>query len=465
MQQQGHIRNLFVLGDNAFNEEHQLRPLSEAYGYNYHTLTRYRDSTVDARPALETLRIARERLAAFDGSVDGLITFFDFPVSILAPMLCREFGLPSPSVQSVLHCEHKYLSRRLQREVAPEAVPAFARVDPDRDAADTWHTITDAGLDTPFWIKPCKGFLSMLAFRIESRGDLDEALEQIRQSVDRFAEPLERLLDAMDVDLPEGLDHRTAARLFIAEEDIATSMACTVEGHRFEGQTRLHGVVDSYRYPGTSVFQRYQYPSHLPPQVRDRMLDVSARVLDRFGFDGGAFNIEYFWDPRTDRLSLLEVNPRISQSHAPQFRMVDGDANMKVITDLALGQQPTMGQDAGEHAMAAKFMLRSFVQDGTVTRSPGQADIAAVRRQFPGTLVLPTVSFGHRLSEQRDADSYSWLLAEIYMGGRNEEELLAHFLQAADMLGFRIDGKPVELCDARDLMSRPSERSDRPFSS
>src|SRR6056297_1479771 len=123
MEQQGHIRNLFVLGDNAFNEEHQLRPLSEAYGYNYHTLTRYRDSTVDARPALETLRIARERLTAFDGPVDGLITFFDFPVSILAPMLCREFGLPGPSVQSVLHCEHKYLSRRLQREAAPEVVP------------------------------------------------------------------------------------------------------------------------------------------------------------------------------------------------------------------------------------------------------------------------------------------------------------------------------------------------------
>lgn len=459
MQQQGHIRNLFVLGDDAFNEEHQLRPLSEAYGYNYHTLTTWRHSQVSQRPPLETLRLARERLKAFDGSVDGVITFFDFPVSIIAPMLCREFGLPSPSVRAVLNCEHKYLSRLLQREAAPEVVPAFAKADPQDDAQTIWKAVRDGGLEPPFWIKPCKAFLGMLAFRIETREDLEDALQEIRENVGRFAGPLKDLLGEMDVDMPVGLDSAVAARMFIAEEDIAAPMACTVEGHRFEGQTRLHGVVDSYRYPDTSVFHRYQYPSKLPEHVCERMHDASARVLERFGYDGGAFNIEFFWNPKTDRLALLEVNPRISQSHAPQFRMVDGDANMKVITDLALGQKPTMGSGRGEHPMAAKFMLRSFAEDGMVTRSPGRAEIAAVERQFPGTLVLPTVNFGHRLGEQHEADSYSWLLAEVYMSGRNEEELLTGFVRVAEMLDFRIDGEPVGVPDPRELLSEEGTRA------
>ncbi|NED84447.1 biotin carboxylase, partial [Streptomyces sp. SID11233] len=77
------------------------------------------------------LRQARATLDAFDGHVDAVVGYWDFPVSALVPLLCAERGLRATSVESIVRCEHKYWSRLLQREAAPEAVPGFGLVDLD----------------------------------------------------------------------------------------------------------------------------------------------------------------------------------------------------------------------------------------------------------------------------------------------------------------------------------------------
>ena len=86
---------------------------------------------------------------------------------------------------------------------------------------------------------------------------------------------------------------------------------------------------------------------------------------------------------------------------------------MKIIADLALAKKPRLTQGEGEYKIAAKLMLRVFVEDGIVTRTPGEAEREAVRRRFPGTLMRPTVVLGQQLSEQQHVDNYSWQLAQI----------------------------------------------------
>jgi|SRR6056297_183276 len=439
-------KNIFVLGDDPFNEQHHLRPLSAKYGYNFHSLMAWQDSSADSHGVEETLAEARRRLRCFDGSIDGLLVFYDFPVSLLAPILCAEFELPSPSVEAVLKCEHKFWSRKLQQEVVPDFVPAFSHLGLDESPREAWDRLTgEAGLTAPFWIKPVKGVLGQLAFRVDSLDALRQAMQEADQKVDRFAKPLQVLLDQINIPLPNFLTKPHALRMFLAEEDVLVPLACTAEGYRFGGQTHLHGIVDSVRYPEHSAFHRYQYPSQLPGTVQARIADASKRVMEHIGFDGGAFNIEYFWDPQSDRLSLLEINPRISQSHSPQFQMVDGDANMKVIADLALGENPQVVHGEGRFAIAAKIMLRVFAKDAMVTRTPGDADIEAVCQRFPGTLIRPRVQLGQQLSEQQHTDSYSWEIAEIYMGADSEEELLSHYNEAVERLDFRLNGAQLEL--------------------
>ncbi len=448
-------KNIFVLGNDPFNERHHLRPLSSKYGYNFHSLMAWSEASINGHEIEETLRKARHRLHCFSGSIDGLLTFYDFPVSLLAPILCAEFNLPSPSVAAVLQCEHKLWSRTVQREVVPEFVPNFSPLKLDESPQQAWDRLADEGVTAPFWIKPVKGVLGELAFRIESLEDLTEAMGRAGEKVDRFAAPLESLLKLIDFQLPEELDGPGALRMFIAEENVLVPLACTAEGYRFGGETHLHGIVDSVRYPQHSAFHRYQYPSKLPGTVQERIADASKRVMEHIGFDGGAFNIEYFWDPEQDRISLLEINPRISQSHSPQFRMVDGDANMKVISDLALGQSPQVVHGEGEFAISAKVMLRAFAKDAIVTRTPGDADIEAVGRAFPGTLVKTTVRLGQRLAEQQHTDSYSWEIAEIYIGAANEEELLSHYNQVVQMLDFRLDGASLEVPTPEEVILAP----------
>ena len=443
-------KNVFVLGDDQFNEQQHLRPLSASYGYNFRCLTQWSESMVESRPVGEVLSEARRRLKCFEGDIDGLLVFYDFPVSLIAPMLCEEFGLPSASVEAVLRCEHKLWGRTLQKQAAPEVVPRFAPLDPTEDPQQAWDRLAGEGFEPPFWMKPVKGVLSQLAFRIESIDDLKESMQEADKKIDYFAKPFQELLQLTNVKIPKEISGGSSERMFIVEEDVAVPFGCTAEGYCFDGETHLHGIVDSYRYPGSSTFHRYQYPSKLPERVQSRIADACKRIMPAIGYDGDAFNVEFFWDPETDRLSLLEINPRISQSHSPQFSMVDGDSNMKIIADLAIGQKPNLVHGSGEFEIAAKLMVRVFVEDGVVTRTPGDAEIEAVCQRFPGTLILPNVELGQRLAEQQHADSYSWQLAEIFMGARNEEELLTHFNEAVEMLDFRIDGVKVDMPSPRD---------------
>jgi len=43
--------------------------------------------------------------------------YMDFPVSTMLPLICKEFGTRSPSLESLLKCEHKYWSRVEQKKV------------------------------------------------------------------------------------------------------------------------------------------------------------------------------------------------------------------------------------------------------------------------------------------------------------------------------------------------------------
>lgn len=445
------VKNIFVLGNDRFNDRHNLRPISARYGYNFHNLLWWPEVQVENQDVEETLDGARRRLECFDDSIDGLLTFYDFPASLIAPILCEELSLPSPSVEAVLKCEHKLWSRTLQREAAPDVVPEFAPVHLDDEPKQTWRQLAEAGIEPPFWIKPVKGVLGQLAFRIESLEEFVEAIEQAREKIAYFSEPLAALMKHVQVELPESIADGDGERLFIAENDIMVPHACTAEGFRFQGQTQIHGIVDSFRFPDHSAFHRYQYPSKLPDDVQQRVVDASTRVIEKIEFDGGAFNIEFFWDPETDNISLLEINPRISQSHSPQFQMVDGDANMKIIADLAIGSEPHLVRGSGEFNIAAKFMVRCFAEDALVIRTPGDAEIEAVMRQFPGTKVKPAVHLGQQLSEQQHVDSYSWKIAAIYMGAQNEEALLSQFNRVVEMLDFRLQGAEIELPDRQQV--------------
>lgn len=420
-------KNLFVVGLDPMNGA-TLRQIDNYEELAVHPLLAYDE--VKGRDAFSfdaLLDTARRRLRAFDGSVDGIAGWWDFPTTSLVPALCEEFGLPGASLESVLKCEHKYWSRLAQWEVVPDYVPRFCAVDPFKD-----HPLSDVSLDFPFWIKPIKGFASQLGFRIGNVDDFDSAITIIREEIPRLGDPFDELL--RQAELPPEI--AAIGGNFCIVEEIIGGLQCTLEGYVYRGDARVYGAVDSIRHPNRSSFMRYQYPSKLPKRAQRRMQAIAKRVMIHVGYDNAPFNVEFFWDPRRQKLSLLEVNPRLSQSHASIFAKVHGVPNFQIMVDLALGREPHWVGREGPANCAAKFFIRRF-SDALVRSVPEPQTIAEIKADLPGTEIDIRVRPGILLSDLHDQDTYSYELADVFMSAASQQELLRNFRRVRNRLKFR----------------------------
>jgi biotin carboxylase len=205
-----------------------------------------------------------------------------------------------------------------------------------------------------------------------------------------------------------------------------------------EGHVSVHGVFDMPKDERGLQWSRLVYPAQVPEQVQRRMVDVSERLLRHVGYDDGCFNMEFFWDRRRDRIWLLEINPRLSQSHCELFEKVDGASNAQVMLDVALGHSPDPPRWRGEAAVAAKFFIRAF-RDGIVTRAPTPDDVARAEAAVPGAHVSVHVEPGVLLSDLPDQDSYSYELATVRLGAANERELLQRHRKVTAELPFAVE--------------------------
>lgn len=425
-------RNVFVIGLNEFNRA-LLGTIRNAERYRFHGVLE--SEALEEPPEYrvkEQLEEARQRLRAFDGPIDAIVGYIDMPVGFMVPILCKDWGLPSPSLESVLRCQHKYWSRLEQQKVIADHVPRFCLFNPfDADP------LSDIDLEFPFWIKPVKSAGSYLGFRITSRKEFGEKLEVIRAGIGKISEPFQDILDIAD--LPSEI--RDVDFSHCIAEQITPGRQCTLEGYTFENEVHAYGVVDSIRHGNRTSFARYQYPSRLPKEVQQRMVDISARVVSHLGLSDSPFNIEYFWNERTDEIWLLEINTRISQSHSYVFWKVDGASNHQVMVQLGLGERPEFPHREGQFRYAAKCFLRHF-DDAVVEAVPGADRIRQVQGQIPGTWVRVNVEEGMRLAHLREQDSYSYDVAWILVAGDSPRELTERYRRCVDALGFRFSPDP-----------------------
>lgn len=420
--------NVMVLGLDEHNRK-VLEALPDAQEYNFHPLLSIQELQYDEEIRVaELLDKAVEQIQSFACPVDAIIGFWDFPVSSMVPILCQRFGgLCCASLEAVVKCEHKYWCR-LEQQKAISEYPRFGLVDPEHDQEPP------AGVNYPMWVKPVKSFSSQLAFGVGDEHEFRDALSAIREKVDRVGKPFETILDHLD--LPPEIAG-IAGTACLAEEAIS-GRQITVEGYRYQGRTHIYGIVDSVTYEDIPSFLRFQYPSTLPDRLTDRMRDVSRRIIHQVGLDNTTFNIEFFWDAETDALTVLEVNPRHSQSHAELFEQVDGAPNHQAMVRLALGRDPELPHRKGPYRVAAKWFLRHF-SDAVVRSHPTDQEIVAVEEQVPGVTVDIIAHRGDRLSELVDQDSYSYKIANIYIGADDEEQLTEKYERCVAGLPFEFD--------------------------
>lgn len=423
-------KNIFVVGLDEFNLG-ELNSIRKAEKYEFISLFRPSDlQQKSGKPDIEKyISQAKDQLDNFEGSIDGIIGFYDFPITLLTFHLNDEYKTKGPSLRSGIQCEHKYWSRLVQKEALPEHIPGFADIDPFEPL-----DFDDIELSKPFWIKPIKAHSSMLGFKIENREDYESALKEIREGIEVFGEPFNRLLSK--VDLPEEVA-KIDGNHCIAEE-IISGHQCTVSGYIKDGKVETYDIVDSVNYEDTTSFFYYFLPSRLPESVKNKLNSISKELMEHYDLDNTPFNIEYYYDEDSGQIKLLEVNPRMSKSHADIYAKVYGRSNHEVLVRIASGEDPDYAPEGGTYNCAAKFHYRVF-KDGKVKKIPSEKELEKIREEFSDILIYLKVQEGERLSDLPAQDSYSYLLAIIHTGAESREELLEKYDKIVESLDIKID--------------------------
>jgi hypothetical protein len=126
------------------------------------------------------------------------------------------------------------------------------------------------------------------------------------------------------------------------------------------------------------------------------------------------------------------------------FEKVEGVPHKEVMIDVALGRRPEYPLGLGRFRHAAKFMLRHYDGDDeqVVRSAPDAQKVHAIERRFPGCEIILHVREGMRLGDLHQQDSYSYELADIFVGADSQRALMRTYRTIVDTLNIKIGEKP-----------------------
>jgi biotin carboxylase len=358
--------------------------------------------------------------------IDGIVSNNEHFGALIAAILADRLGLPGTQPRAVALAQHKFYAREVISQLIPEATPRFTAFPYDVRSPD------EIGLPFPMYVKPVKATFSVLARDIADFAELRRHLG--------FS-PLETLIIKRLVRPFTQLTRRLAGFRIDAHhmigEEIMHGVQLNVDGIASYGRIELLGVVDCVMYPGTNAFRRFEYPSSIPDSLQTRIEALTRRVIEAIGFDHGAFNVEFCYDPEGDRLRLIEVNPRLASQLADLYNRVDGVNPYRVLLDLALGTTPQLARGAGRFARATSFVFRKF--DGRArARTPSAEQMARFAAEQPDAKLMLYPKRGSALSREM-----KWLGSHRYavlnLGGTSRADLVARYRAACRQLAFDPD--------------------------
>lgn len=408
--------------DSSDNEKKELSSLMSQYSFFYYDIEN-KNQEYDKIDLIQDLEEIKQKYKK--GDIDGVLSTQDYIGNIFASLLAETFNLPGPSVKSVLTCQHKYYCRLAQKKLVPEATPKFGLINP----YNIDKSISGLPFKFPFFVKPVKSCFSFGASRINSEEELKKNILNLLPAK-AFLKPLEKIIKKYT-------DYKLSADFLLAEE-IIEGKQVTLEGFIKNGKIEILGIVDSIMYPKTISFEHFEYPTSLSIDVQNRIIEITNKIIKGIEFNNSFFNIEFMFNPKTDKINIIEINPRSSAQFADFYEKVDGINSYQIMIPLATNSElPEIIKKKGKYNIAASFALRIF-KNGIVKKSPSEEEISEVLKKYPDARIQIHVKEGQKLSDELQ-DGKSYLYAIINLGGNDKKDLLKRFETCKKILTFEID--------------------------
>ncbi len=343
--------------------------------------------------------------------------------ALAAALVAERLNLPGTNPDAILKLQHKHLCRQIIEKVAPECNLGFEILDCELGQTP------NVNLKHPVFIKPVKASFSILARQLKSQEDLNHHVHfgRIEKHI------IDRLVKPFDDICQQRLHTPVDARHMLIEENVRAAQF-NLDGYVFDGEARLIGVVDEIMYPDTQAFLRFSYPSALPNTIQQRAFEVAKKVLDEAGFDHGFFNMEFFYDEATDKLQIVEFNPRLAAQLADIYERVDGLDVYAMSVALAFGNDPaSVPLKTPKGSVAASCALRTF--DGTMPAPTSARKRREITKQFDDAII---VYFDKSKSGMRR--EFKWMDSNRYgvinLHGDDAIDLQARYQKICDSLGW-----------------------------
>jgi Carbamoyl-phosphate synthase L chain, ATP binding domain len=355
--------------------------------------------------------------------------------ALAAAMLAEKMGWPGTPPAAVVACQHKLHARQVLQQVCPEATVAFQRM-----PAAYGEPVPD-GLSYPIFVKPeLHQFTRFGAYELWVIKRLVEPFEQVAKKI-----------------LPQaGTAH---SMILEAPANTATAQQYNLDGSVFAGDIRALGVAAAVMYPGTQAFMRFDYPSRLSPVIQDRALDVATKFLKAIGYKHGLFNMEFFYDTATDKLTVIEFNPRMASQFSDLYLRVDGIDLHAMAFELAHGRDPWLlprvvpTANVATSAVYRVFDAAAPNLQQSIPAMPTEARLAALKTQFPDHVLLrfPKTS-GSTARDFKWLGSYRYGI--LHLGGDSVADLQIRCQLASDMLQWPVPYDATDTynaCDSSDI--------------
>jgi len=354
----------------------------------------------------------------------GVVSHNELYGALSAALTAERSGLAGTPPEAILACQHKLHARRILEKICPAENLQYQELH--------WQEgePPPEGLTFPCYVKPIRAAFSVLARRIRNQDELRRYMDFSWR--ERWV--MQQLIDPFDRMIRERLPQAGNAHRLMIEEPLRGPQY-NLDGFIDHRGLHVLGVVDAVMYPGTQSFQRWELPSRLPEPVIARAGEVARSFLTEVGFSHGFFNLEFFYDKATDRLTVIEFNPRLSSQFGDLYQRVYGLNPHAMAIALAVGQDPFIVPRTKPSAkIAVSLVWRSF-SEHDVPAEPSHAQRRAFTDALPQAHLFTFAKSGHALKRDlKWLESYRY--GVVNLGGQDSEDIKAQSALASSLLGW-----------------------------
>lgn len=374
----------------------------------------------------EYLHQTIERINHHPAIYDGIIGTHDSS-AVFAAIIAEETGKRFASVQSIIHCQNKYLCRRIQRACIPEHTPNFCLAldylrNPDR-------------LNTPFFIKPVRANISFGTHRIETPQQLEFYIGSESMEIARFNQYYLEAIGSYS-------KHYNAINMATCNsflcEDLIDGNQVTVDGYILEGEVTCFGMTKAVYHPRTNSFSHHEFPYKLSAGLDAAITSALSRLIPETGLNNSFFNVEIRINEEAESFKIIEVNSRIAFQFARTIEAVTGISPLYMLCDVAVGKPPTLKPQAEQlYKYCYNFELHRF-SDAKILQTPTKSVFDEISLKYPEVRIRNLIHENVNLSDfKHNPESFRYCVLDV--PGNSREEIMSKCEEVVALLSYKFD--------------------------